>query len=63
MGAGATKKKPWYKRWWGILIIALFTIGLIGYIFTPSKNIPDVTGQTVAEAKTTLNQEASLKSP
>lgn len=50
-------KKPWYKRWWGITIIVLLTIGVIGYIFTPSKAIPDVVDQTVAEAKATLEKD------
>ena len=50
-------KKPWYKRWWGIAIIVLLTIGVIGYIFTPSKAIPDVVGQTVFEAKIALEKE------
>lgn len=50
-------KKPWYKRWWGITIIVLLTIGVIGYIFTPSKAIPDVVGQTVFEAKIALEKE------
>lgn len=50
-------KKPWYKRWWGITIIVLLTIGVISYIFTPSKAIPDVVGQTVFEAKIALEKE------
>lgn len=50
-------KKPWYKRWWGLTIIVLLTIGVIGYIFTPSKSIPDVVGQTVAEARTILEKD------
>lgn len=50
-------KKPWYKRWWGITIIVLLIIGTIDYIFTPSKVIPDVVGQTVSEARTTLEKE------
>ena len=49
-------KKPWYKRWWGITIIVLLTIGVIGYIFTPSKPIPNTVGQTVSEARTTLEK-------
>ena len=36
-------KKPWYKRWWGITIIVLLTIGVIGYIFTPSPRQPTAT--------------------
>lgn len=50
-------KEPWYKRWWGITIIVLLIIGGIDYIFTPSKAIPDVVGQTVSEARTTLEKE------
>lgn len=50
-------KKPWYKRWWGITIIVLLIIGGIDYIFTPSKAIPNVVGQTVSEARTTLEKE------
>ena len=50
-------KKPWYKRWWGITIIVLLTIGVIGYIFTPSKPIPNTVGQTVSEARTTLEKD------
>lgn len=50
-------KKPWYKRWWGITIIVLLIIGGIDYIFTPSKAIPDVVGQTVSEARTILEKE------
>lgn len=50
-------KKPWYKRWWGITIIVLLIISAIGYIFTPSKAIPNVVGQTVSEARTTLEKE------
>lgn len=38
-------KKPWYKRWWGITIIVLLTIGVIGYIFTPSKAITALTDE------------------
>lgn len=50
-------KKPWYKRWWGITIIVLLTIGVISYIFTPSKPIPNTVGQTVSEARTTLEKD------
>lgn len=50
-------KKPWYKRWWGITIIVLLIIGGIDYIITPSKAIPNVVGQTVSEARTTLEKE------
>lgn len=50
-------KKPWYKRWWGITIIVFLIISVIGYIFTPSKVIPNVVGQTVYEARTTLEKE------
>ena len=50
-------KKPWYKRWWGITIIVLLAIGVIGYIFTPSKPIPNTVGQTVSEARTTLEKD------
>lgn len=50
-------KKPWYKRWWGITIIVFLIISAIGYIFTPSKSIPNVVGQTVSEARTTLEKE------
>lgn len=50
-------KKPWYKRWWGITIIVLLIIGGIDYIFTPSKAIPNVVGQPVSEARTTLEKE------
>lgn len=49
-------KKPWYKRWWGLTIIVLLAIGVIGYIFTPSKPIPNTVGQTVSEARTTLEK-------
>lgn len=49
-------KKPWYKRWWGITIIVLLAISVIGYIFTPSKPIPNTVGQTVSEARTTLEK-------
>lgn len=49
-------KMPWYKRWWGITIIVLLAIGVIGYIFTPSKPIPNTVGQTVSEARTTLEK-------
>lgn len=52
--AGA--KKPWYKRWWGLTIIILLAIGVNGYIFTPSKPIPNTVGQTVSEARTTLEK-------
>lgn len=50
-------KKPWYKRWWGITIIVFLIISAIGYIFTPSKVIPDVVGMTVSEARNTLEKE------
>ena len=50
-------KKPWYKRWWGITIIVLLVIGVISYTFTPSKPIPNVVDQTVAEAKATLEKD------
>lgn len=49
-------KKPWYKRWWGLTIIVLLAIGVISYIFTPSKPIPNTVGQTVSEARTTLEK-------
>lgn len=49
-------KKPWYKRWWGLTIIVLLAIDVIGYIFTPSKPIPNTVGQTVSEARTTLEK-------
>lgn len=50
-------KKPWYKRWWGILIIVFLVLSVIGYIFTPSKPVPNVVDQTVAEAKATLEKD------
>ena len=50
-------KKPWYKSWWGITIIVLLIISAIDYILTPSKVIPNVVGQTVSEARTTLEKE------
>ena len=50
-------KKPWYKRWWGMTIIVLLAIGVISYIFTPSKPIPNTVGQTVSEARTTLEKD------
>lgn len=50
-------KEPWYKRWWGVTIIVLLIIGGIDYIFTPSKAIPNVVGQPVSEARTTLEKE------
>ncbi|WP_077389762.1 DUF4236 domain-containing protein [Bifidobacterium longum] len=50
-------KKPWYKRWWGLTIIVLLAIGVISYIFTPSKPIPNTVGQTVSEARTTLEKD------
>lgn len=50
-------KKPWYKRWWGITIIVLLAISVISDIFTPSKPIPNTVGQTVSEARTTLEKD------
>ena len=50
-------KKPWYKRWWGMTIIVLLAIGVISYIFTPSKPIPNTVGQTVSAARTTLEKD------
>lgn len=50
-------KKPWYKRWWGILIIAMLVLSAIVYTFTPSKPIPNVVDQSVAEAKATLEKD------
>lgn len=50
-------KKPWYKRWWGMLLIVLLVIGVINAIFTPSKTLPDVVGQTAAQAKTILERD------
>ena len=49
-------KKPWYKRWWGLTIIVLLAICVNGYIFTPSEPIPNTVGQTVSEARTTLEK-------
>lgn len=49
-------KEPWYKRWWGVTIIVLLAISVISDIFTPSKPIPNTVGQTVSEARTTLEK-------
>ena len=50
-------KEPWYKRWWGVTIIVLLAISVISDIFTPSKPIPNTVGQTVSEARTTLEKD------
>lgn len=50
-------KKPWYKRWWGIAVIvigALFILGLIVNALTPAKAVPNVVGKTAAQAEETL---------
>ena len=56
-GSPYKAKEPWYKRWWGITIIVLLAISVISNIFTPSKPIPNTVGQTVSEARATLEKE------
>ncbi|MBW3090164.1 DUF4236 domain-containing protein [Bifidobacterium sp. 82T25] len=51
-------KKPWYGRWWAILLyvfLAFILLCIVAYATTPNGEIPDMTGQTVAAAKTELN--------
>lgn len=51
-------KKPWYGRWWAILLyvlLAFILLCIVIYATTPNGEIPDMTGQTVAAAKAELN--------
>lgn len=51
-------KKPFYKKWWGILLIILVALTIIGaaaIIFAPSKQVPNVVGKTYSEAEKILD--------
>lgn len=51
-------KKPFYKKWWGILlivIVALTLIGVVAMLLAPSKKVPNVVGKTYAEAEKILD--------
>lgn len=51
-------KKPFYKKWWGILliiIVALTLIGVVAMLLAPSKKVPDVVGKTYSEAQKILD--------
>ena len=51
-------KKPFYKKWWGILLIvvvALTLIGVAAVILAPSKQVPNVVGKTYSEAQKILD--------
>ena len=51
-------KKPFYKKWWGILliiIVALTLIGVAAILLAPSKKVPDVVGKTYGEAQKILD--------
>lgn len=51
-------KKPFYKKWWGILlivIVALTLIGVAAMLLAPSKKVPDVVGKTYGEAQKILD--------
>lgn len=52
-------KKPFYKKWWGILliiIVALTLIGVAAILLAPSKKVPDVVGKTYSEAEKILDE-------
>lgn len=51
-------KKPFYKKWWGILLIILVSLTIIGaaaIILAPSKQVPNVVGKTYSEAEKILD--------
>ena len=51
-------KKPFYKKWWGILLIIIVTLTLIGVaaiLLAPSKKVPNVVGKTYSEAEKILD--------
>lgn len=51
-------KKPFYKKWWGILLIIIVALTLIGIItpfLAPSKQVPNVVGKTYGEAQKILD--------
>lgn len=52
-------KKPFYKKWWGILLIivvALTLIGVAAVLLAPSKQVPNVVGKTYSEAQKILDE-------
>lgn len=56
--ARSKPKKPFYKKWWGILliiIVALTLIGVAAMILAPSKQVPNVVGKTYSEAQKILD--------
>lgn len=51
-------KKPFYKKWWGILLIIIVTLTLIGVaaiLLAPSKKVPNVVGKTYGQAEKILD--------
>lgn len=51
-------KKPFYKKWWGIFLIVVVALTLIGVatmILSPSKQVPNVVGKTYSEAQKILD--------
>lgn len=53
-------KKPWWKRWYGVLAIvlaALFVLGVLVALFSPEKQVPTVIGKGVPEAQKILSAE------
>ncbi|WP_163200261.1 PASTA domain-containing protein [Bifidobacterium sp. SMB2] len=51
---GHRAKKPFWKRWWCWLIVAVFVIGGIGYAMEPSIAVPNTVGQGIADAQSAL---------
>lgn len=54
-GDGTVKtRKPFYKRWWFLVLAVLVVLTIIGSISTPSYDLPDTVGMNVAEAQQKL---------
>ncbi|MBD3689224.1 PASTA domain-containing protein [Nanchangia anserum] len=53
-------KRPWWKRWYGILGIIVAVLCVLGFLvslFSPEKTVPDVVGKSVPEAQEILKAE------
>lgn len=54
-GDGTVKtRKPFYKRWWFLVLAVLVVLTIIGSISAPSYDLPDTVGMNVAEAQQKL---------
>lgn len=47
-------RKPFYKRWWFLVLAVLVVLTIIGSISAPSYDLPDTVGMNVAEAQQKL---------